>query len=100
MDKSISIEGMDKNEAITTLIGSGLDFKAANKYWIENRPEAGSGFRVRFLDELVKGEMDEKAFVDFLKTESKNVQRNAKWFNKIRVSVNLVRVEAREAAKK
>ncbi len=86
----ISIEGMDKNAAITALINSGLDFKAANKYWVENRPERGSGFKAGFYAILAEGPMDEKTFEAMIALESKNVIAHKSAHNAVRELANKI----------
>ncbi len=88
MVKEVNIEGMDKNAAITSLINSGLDFKAANKYWVENRPEGGSGFKAGFYAELVKGAMDDSTFDLLIAESSPNVQKHKSAHNAVRLAAN------------
>ena len=86
-----SIEGLSKNEAITALISEGgMDFAEANKYWIENRPERGTGFKARFYAELEKGIMDAEAFNKFLEPESDNVKKNKANFDGVRKMANRI----------
>ena len=76
----LDLTGMNKNEAITALINSGLDFTEANKYWIANKPANGSGFKARLFDRLAEGEMSEGDLDLFLLEESANVKKNrANW---------------------
>lgn len=87
---AIDLSNMDKNAAITALINSGLDFKEANKYWVENRPERGTGFKARFYAELEKGEMSVEDFKKFLEPESDNVKKNASNFDGVRKMANAI----------
>lgn len=89
-ETKVNIEGLDKNAAITALIKSGLDFKAANKYWVENRPERGTGFKARFYSELEKGAMSVEDFKKFLEPESDNVKKNASNFDGVRKMANAI----------
>lgn len=86
----LNLEGLDKNAAITALINSGLDFKAANKYWVENRDERGTGFKARFYALLGEGEMSEKTFEDLIALESKNVIAHKSAHNAVRELANLI----------
>ncbi len=88
MAKEINIEGMDKNAAITALINSGLDFKAANKFWVENRPEGGSGFKAGFYAKLVEGPMSETEFEMLIQDASTNVQKHKSAHNAVREAAN------------
>jgi hypothetical protein len=82
MSKKVNIEGMTKNEAMTALINAGYDFNGANKYWIENRPERGTGFKARFYAELEKGAMSVP--------ESDNVRKNRANFDGVRKMANAI----------
>lgn len=86
--KELNIEGMDKNEAITALINSGMDFKTATEYWVENRPERGSGFKAKFYALLVDSPMDEKTFDDLIASESENIQKHKSAHNAVREAAN------------
>lgn len=86
----LNLEGLDKNAAITSLINSGLDFKAANKFWVENRPERGSGFKAKFYALLAEGEMDDKTFDDLIALESKNVIAHKSAHNAVRELANKI----------
>ena len=86
--EGFSIEGMDKNTAITALIKAGLDFKAANKYWVENRPENGSGFKAGFYAKLVDGPMSEADFNSIIAEASPNVQKHRSAHNAVREAAN------------
>ncbi len=88
MAKEVNIEGMDKNAAITALINSGLDFKAANKYWVENRPEGGTGFKAGFYAMLVLGPMDDGTFDLLISESSPNVQKHKSAHNSVRLAAN------------
>ena len=90
MSKDINIEGMDKNDAITALINSGLDFKAATAFWVENRPERGSGFKASFYAELANGPMDEKDFDVLINSSSPNVQKHKSTHNAVRELANSI----------
>lgn len=90
MDKEINIEGLDKNGAITALIKSGLDFKAANKFWVENRPERGSGFKARFYALLASGPISEEDFEALIALESKNVIAHKSAHNAVRELANKI----------
>ena len=90
MSKKVNIEGMTKNEAMTALINAGYDFNGANKYWIENRPERGTGFKARFYAELEKGAMSVEAFDAFLNPESDNVRKNRANFDGVRKMANAI----------
>ncbi len=79
---------MDKNEAITALINSGLDFKAANKFWVDNRPENGSGFKAGFYAKLVEGPMSESDFDSIIAEASSNVQKHKSAHNAVREAAN------------
>lgn len=85
---SINIEGLDKNAAITALINSGLDFKAANKFWVENRPERGTGFKARFYALLETAPMSEKDFEKLLESESENIRKHKSAHNLVRELAN------------
>ena len=88
MAKEISIEGMDKNEALTALIGSGMDYKTANKFWVENRPENGSGFKAMFYAKLVSNPMSEIDFEELIAAASSNVQKHKSAHNAVREAAN------------
>jgi len=88
MSKDVNIEGMNKNDAITALIISGLDFKAANKFWVENRPENGSGFKAGFYAKLVDGPMSEADFDSIIAEASPNVQKHRSAHNAVREAAN------------
>lgn len=88
--KTVVIDGLDKNAAITKLIQSGMDFKAANKYWVDNRPERGTGFAARFYAELEKGPMTEKRLDEVLAVESANTINHRSHFNGVRELANAI----------
>jgi len=87
----VSIDGLDKNAAITKLIASGeYDFKDANKFWVENRPTRGTGFAARFYAELETGPMTEEDFDKILAVESSNTINHRSHFNAIRELANAI----------
>lgn len=88
MVKEINIEGMDKNAAITALINSGMDYKTANKFWVENRPEGGSGFKAGFYAKLVEGPMSETDFDSIIAEASENVRKHRSAHNAVREAAN------------
>ena len=90
MSKEVNIEGLDKNAAITALIQSGLDFKAANTYWVENRPERGTGFKARFYAILETGPMSEKDFDALIEAESVNIVKHKSAHNAVREMANAI----------
>lgn len=86
------IDGMSKDEAMTFLISDqGMTFKEAGEFWVENRPERGTGFAARFYAALESAEMDDDAFADFLDGESKNVVAHKSHYDAIRKLANAVR---------
>lgn len=85
-----SIDGLDKSGAIETIIRAGFSFKEANKYWVDNRPTRGTGFKVRFYDRLVEGKMDETEFDEFLSEESANILAHKSSHNLVREAANKI----------
>ena len=90
MSKEINIEGLDKNAAITALIHSGLDFKTANEYWVENRPERGTGFKARFYAMLETAPMSETDFEALIDQESVNIRKHKSAHNAVREMANAI----------
>ena len=90
MAKEVNIEGMDKNDAITALINAGHDFKSANAYWIENRPERGTGFKARFYAQLETGPMSDEVFDKLIAGESQNIQKHKSAHNAVRLMANKI----------
>ena len=88
--KTINIEGMKKDEAMTVLIQGGLDFKAANEYWVENRPARGTGFAARFYGALETGPMSDEDFEDLITGDSANVLKHRSHYGSIRDLANKI----------
>lgn len=90
MSKEVNIEGMNKNDALTALITSGMDFKEANAFWVENRPERGTGFKARFYARLADSAMDEETFEAMIRDESENIQKHKSAHNAVRELANKI----------
>lgn len=67
--KGISIEGMKKADAMTTLIKDGdMTFVEAEKYWKDNGGAKRTGFRATFYEELTQRDMDAAEVKEFCET--------------------------------
>lgn len=89
MKEKLNIEGLDKNAAITAFIEGGYgDFKAATEFWVENRPERGSGFKARFYALLIEGPMDSDTFEALIVLESENIRKHISAHNSVRETAN------------
>lgn len=66
--KTISIEGMNRGQAMEALIKGGMSFGDAEKYWAEHGAKRG-GFRQMFYAELIKHDMDKDAVAKFMEEQ-------------------------------
>jgi hypothetical protein len=86
------IENLSKDDAMTLLISEeGMTFKEASAYWVDNRPERGTGFAARFYLALETEWMSSEEFDAFLEGESKNTIAHKSHFDAIRVLANTIR---------
>ena len=69
--QTISIEGMNKGEAMEALIKGGISFKDAEVYWKDNGAKKG-GFRAKYYEECLKRSFDKDSFIAFAKESGAN----------------------------
>jgi hypothetical protein len=87
------IDGMSKDEALTSLIQGGMSFKEASEFWAENRTPRATGFKSFFYGELLKGTMDEATMDKFLADASENVQKHRSAYEGIRNLANAIHAQ-------
>ena len=65
--KAINIDGMKKNEALETLIKSGMSFDESETYWKENGSKRGAqGFRTKMYDAFLEQSFDKDGLLDYM----------------------------------
>jgi hypothetical protein len=88
--KSISIDGLNKADALTHLIQNGMDFKEAEAYWKENGSKGKKGYAADFFNMLIEKPMSDIEFVEWLSEQSENARKHKSHYDNVRMAANAI----------